>query len=246
MLCNKTNPGFLCVQLTIMFSNTHIILIFTFLLELSYADPKQRGKGRRQCRDQSGGEWQEGQSYTQDCVTYTCTKLGKKLMTMVPSVIGKSYESNISSLWCSLMTGKCCEIEGKGLYKVGDIIEISEPSSCSRKIVKCGMSAICKPGWSDEHVPRAHSSRQAPGDDHSGPGPVLCAPRDPAQPRGQDRQAWQVCLAGVQVRYTALHHQEECLFLGSQTQHKESLWPGLIWSLKWRAATAVWFPRISW
>ena len=41
-----------------------------------------------------------------------------------------------------IMTGKCCEIEGKGLYKVGDIVEISEPNSCSRKTVKCGMMSI--------------------------------------------------------------------------------------------------------
>ena len=40
------------------------------------------------------------------------------------------------------MTGKCCESEGKGLYKVGDIVEISEPNSCSRKTVKCGMMSI--------------------------------------------------------------------------------------------------------
>ena len=87
--CCVINPGFLCAQLTIMFSNTHIIVILTFLLELSYEDPKQRGKTRRQCRDQSGEVWLEGQSYTRDCVTYTCSKLGKKLMTMVPSVIGE-------------------------------------------------------------------------------------------------------------------------------------------------------------
>ena len=92
MLCNNrnnTNPGFLCAQLTIMFSNTHITLISTLLLTLSYQDPKQRGKSRRQCRDQDGQVWQEGQGYTRDCVTYTCSKLGKKLMTMVPSVIGE-------------------------------------------------------------------------------------------------------------------------------------------------------------
>ena len=90
MLCYVINPGFLCAQLTIMFSNSHIIIvIFTLFLELSYEDPKQRGKTRRQCRDQSGEVWLEGQSYTRDCVTYTCSKLGKKLMTMVPSVIGE-------------------------------------------------------------------------------------------------------------------------------------------------------------
>ena len=88
--CHVINPGFLCAQLTIMFSNSHIIIvIFTLFLELSYEDPKQRGKTRRQCRDQSGEVWLEGQSYTRDCVTYTCSKLGKKLMTMVPSVIGE-------------------------------------------------------------------------------------------------------------------------------------------------------------
>ena len=90
MLCNKTNPRFLYAQLTIMFSNTHIILISTLLLASSYEDPKQRGKSRRQCRDQGGEMWLEGQGYTRDCVTYTCSKLGKKLMTMVPSVIGEN------------------------------------------------------------------------------------------------------------------------------------------------------------
>ena len=98
--CCVINPGFLCAQLTIMFSNTHIIVILTFLLELSYEDPKQRGKTRRQCRDQSGGVWLEGQSYTRDCVTYTCSKLGKKLMTMVPSVIGEiALNINLPLTW---------------------------------------------------------------------------------------------------------------------------------------------------
>ena len=41
-----------------------------------------------QCHDQKGTIFLEGESYTQDCVTYKCTKLGKKMMTMVPSVIG--------------------------------------------------------------------------------------------------------------------------------------------------------------
>ena len=42
-------------------------------------------------------------------------------MTMVPSVIGK-----------------CCEVKARGLYKAGEIIEVSDVGSCSRKTVKCG------------------------------------------------------------------------------------------------------------
>ena len=36
--------------------------------------------------------------------------------------------------------GRCCDVKGKGLYKVGDIIEVEEPSEehCHRKTVKCG------------------------------------------------------------------------------------------------------------
>ena len=54
-------------------------------------------------------------------MTYTCTRLAKKIMTMVPSVIGK-----------------CCEVKARGLYKVGEVIEVSDIGSCSRKTVKCG------------------------------------------------------------------------------------------------------------
>ena len=43
------------------------------------------------------------------------------MMTMVPSVIGK-----------------CCEVKARGLYKVGEVIEMSDIGSCSRKTVKCG------------------------------------------------------------------------------------------------------------
>ena len=68
------------------------------LLVLSLVVGGEGGKKTAVCRTQSGQVYTVGQSYTEDCVTYTCTKLGKKLMTMVPSVIGKSYESNISSL----------------------------------------------------------------------------------------------------------------------------------------------------
>ena len=100
-----------------------------------------------------------------------------------------------------VMTGKCCEIEGKGLYKVGDIIDISEPNSCTRKTVKCGEQCI------STHLPGLHSlsradpSRQAAGDDQGGAGPVLRHPGRPPQPGHQAGQARQVRLAGVQVRH---------------------------------------------
>ena len=65
-------------------------------------------RGRRQCRGQEGKLYSEGESYTEGCVTYTCTKLARKMMTLVPSVIGK-----------------CCEVKARGLYKAGEMIEQS-------------------------------------------------------------------------------------------------------------------------
>ena len=88
----------------------HILIFLTFCS--SSQGVKKKGKHKRQvqlfsrrikvqvkvqftiffqCHDQNGTVFLEGESYTQDCVTYTCTKLGKKMMTLVPSVIGYIY-----------------------------------------------------------------------------------------------------------------------------------------------------------
>ena len=86
----------------------HILIFLTFCS--SSQGVKKKGKHKRQvqlysrntvhnfnlpnffqCHDQNGTVFMEGESYTQDCVTYTCTKLGKKMMTLVPSVIGYIY-----------------------------------------------------------------------------------------------------------------------------------------------------------
>jgi len=87
-------------------------------------------KSEKLCHGKNGSVYSEGESYNEECVTYTCSKLGKKLMTMVPSVIGR-----------------CCDVKGKGLYKVGDIIEVEEPSEehCHRKTVKCDMTHHDRP-----------------------------------------------------------------------------------------------------
>ena len=87
-------------------------------------------RGRKQCRDQEGKLYSEGESYTEGCVTYTCTKLARKMMTMVPSVIGK-----------------CCEVKARGLYKAGEMIEqsVSGPGNCTRRTVRCELSPHDRP-----------------------------------------------------------------------------------------------------
>ena len=54
----------------------------------------------------------------------------------------KSYHYCIRLLFVYTyhILGKCCEVKGKGLYKVGDIIEVSRPDdlSCASKTVRCG------------------------------------------------------------------------------------------------------------
>ena len=147
-----------------------------------------------------------------------------------------------------VMTGKCCEIEGKGLYKVGDIIDISEPNSCTRKTVKCGEQCISKHLSGNHNLSRADPSRQAPGDDQGGAGPVLRHPGHPPQPGHQAGQARQVRLAGVQVRHKEVRITGSwwSWCAGWQTQLRGSWWPGLSWSLRWRAATAAWWSLTSW
>ena len=68
------------------------------------------------------------------------------MMTLVPSVIGDFLKMILKVEVLSFpIQGKCCEVEGKGLYKVGDVIHTSDSSngSCSKKTVKCGMYNIC-------------------------------------------------------------------------------------------------------
>ena len=98
-----------------MVQKINIIHILIFLTLCSSSEGvKKKGKHKRQvklcsrninnfnlpnffqCHDQNGTIFEEGESYTQDCVTYKCTKLGKKMMTMVPSVIGYIYSKNKS------------------------------------------------------------------------------------------------------------------------------------------------------
>ena len=91
---------------------------------------RRPGKKAGVCRTQAGQVYTVGQSYTEDCVTYTCTKLGRKMMTLVPSVIGK-----------------CCEVKSRGLYKAGEIIEMSSsgPGNCTRKTVRCELTPHDRP-----------------------------------------------------------------------------------------------------
>ena len=100
------------------------------LLLLLVAGQRGERRSRRQCRSPEGKLYAEGESYTEDCVTFTCTKLAKKMMTLVPSVIGK-----------------CCEVKSRGLYKAGEIIETthSGPGNCTRTTMKCDLTPHDRP-----------------------------------------------------------------------------------------------------
>ena len=108
---------------------TEKVLLLPLLL-LLVAGQRGERRSRRQCRSPEGKLYAEGESYTEDCVTFTCTKLAKKMMTLVPSVIGK-----------------CCEVKSRGLYKAGEIIETthSGPGNCTRTTMKCDLTPHDRP-----------------------------------------------------------------------------------------------------
>ena len=105
-------------------------LLLLTLLPAGGVSERRGGKKPGVCRTPAGQVYTVGQSYTEDCVTYTCTKLGRKMMTLVPSVIGK-----------------CCEVKSRGLYKAGEIIEVSSsgPGNCTRRTVMCELSPHDRP-----------------------------------------------------------------------------------------------------
>ena len=105
------------------------LLVLGLVLGGGHSD-RRPGKKSGVCRTQAGQVYTVGQSYTEDCVTYTCTKLGRKMLTLVPSVIGK-----------------CCEVKSRGLYKAGEIIEMSSsgPGNCTRKTVRCELTPHDRP-----------------------------------------------------------------------------------------------------
>lgn len=105
-------------------------VLLLLLLLLLVAGQRGERRSRRQCRSPEGKLYAEGESYTEDCVTFTCTKLAKKMMTLVPSVIGK-----------------CCEVKSRGLYKAGEIIETthSGPGNCTRTTMKCDLTPHDRP-----------------------------------------------------------------------------------------------------
>ena len=107
-----------------------VISLSLVLVGLMVSGERGERRGKRQCRGPAGQTYGEGEGYTEDCVTFTCTKLARKMMTLVPSVIGK-----------------CCEVKSGGLYKAGEVIETSYtgPGNCTRRTVRCDLTPHDRP-----------------------------------------------------------------------------------------------------
>ena len=71
----------------------------------SVLEGRGKGKGRKKvCRGKDKQVYKEGEGYTEDCVTYTCSRLGKRVVSLVPSVVGA-----------------CCELRARGLFPAGQV-----------------------------------------------------------------------------------------------------------------------------
>ena len=92
--------------------------------------------GKNVCRGKDKNVYKEGEGYAEGCVTYTCQRLGRKVMSLVPSVVGA-----------------CCELHGRGLFPAGEVIHDTGPDSCPRVRLSCELTPHDRPQVREEVLP---------------------------------------------------------------------------------------------
>ena len=117
-----------------------ILLLSCFLLVqgANKGGLQERKRKGKVCRGADKTVYKEGEGYAEGCVTYTCTKLGKKMMSLVPSVVGA-----------------CCEVKARGLFPAGQVIHDTGPASCPRVRLSCELTPHDRPQVREQVLPGA-------------------------------------------------------------------------------------------